>query len=122
MEQIISFVVRHIQCSCRYVLPFFQHIAVLIGISFTTGLIIRLYGNTCGIDLFNPISWPFSLITVVSPWCSRLATLSLWMITAIENLWIILCTLMMMSVVSSIPSDVIRKAFPKSIPFQKLRM
>ena len=91
--------------------PVFKHFGILFAVSFTTGFIISIYGNTCGIDILHPSSWPFSLIIVGSPWCSRLATLSLWMTTAIENMWVVLCSLLMLNMVSFIPSETVKKAF-----------
>lgn len=91
--------------------PVFKHIGILLGVSFVAGIVVRMYGNTCGIDITSPTSWPFSLILIGSPWCNHLAKLALWMTTAIENMWVVLCTLLMVNIASYIPSETVKKAF-----------
>lgn len=37
------------------------------------GAVVRLHGNTCGVDLFNISTWNHAIFTVGSTWCRGLS-------------------------------------------------
>lgn len=60
---------------------------VIAACVFGGGGLIRLYGETCGLSLFDPKSWISSIILVGSPWCRGLNWLGYVTTSVIENVW-----------------------------------
>ena len=60
---------------------------VLLGCVFGGGSIIRIYGDTCGLSLFDPGSWFTSMVLIGSPWCRGLNWVGYVSTTIVENIW-----------------------------------
>jgi hypothetical protein len=54
---------------------------------FGGGGIIRIYGDTCGISLFDPGDWGRVFILMGSPWCRGLNWLGYATTSIVENIW-----------------------------------
>ena len=66
---------------------YFIYLLILfIGI-FGGGSIIRLYGNTCGLTIFDISSWGSSMMLIGSPWCHGLNWLGHMSTKIVENIW-----------------------------------
>ena len=57
-------------------------IAILFG-----GSIIRLYGNTCGISIFEPYGWIKASVLIGSSWCKTLNWIGYVTTNIVENMW-----------------------------------
>ena len=63
------------------------YILVLLGAVFGGGSMIRLYGNTCGLNLLEPSSWLRAFVTIGSPWCRVLNWVGYMATSIVEHLW-----------------------------------
>ena len=54
---------------------------------FSGGVAIRLYGETCGVNPFDPSSWFRSFILVGSPWCKFLNWVGYLSNSIMEMFW-----------------------------------
>ena len=71
----------------RYFIPV-THITVLILSVFIGSSLIRLYGNTCGINILDPATW-LRIVTVAgSPWCKALNWTSYATTHIIDHMWL----------------------------------
>lgn len=66
---------------------YFVYILILFLAVFGGGSIIKLYGDTCGLSIFQPTSWLSSMILIGSPWCKGLNWLGHISTNIIENIW-----------------------------------
>ena len=48
------------------------YFSLLFIVIFAHGILINVYGQTCGLSLFNPTSWLYYIVTSGSPWCRML--------------------------------------------------
>ena len=56
--------------------PWMWIIATYMAAALGTGSVVRVYGNTCGVDAWNPATWSNAILTAGSSWCRALQTLS----------------------------------------------
>ena len=67
------------------------------------GSIIRLYGDTCGLNIFDPSTWLRATVIIGSPWCKGLNWLGYTATCIVEHLWLHLIGLSMTTFVAYIP-------------------
>ena len=51
------------------------------------GSVIRLYGETCGVNIFDPSTWLRATMTIGSPWCKALNWVGYMSTSIVEHLW-----------------------------------
>jgi hypothetical protein len=71
---------------------------------FLGGSIIRLYGETCGRSLFDPLSWVSSFMLIGSPWCRALNWVGHISTMVMEYVWFHLATVTLGWISTYIPS------------------
>jgi hypothetical protein len=67
------------------------------------GSIIRLYGDTCGLNVFDPTTWLRAAVVIGSPWCKGLNWLGYTATCIVEHLWLHLIGLSVTTLVAYIP-------------------
>ena len=85
------------------------HAIVLMFAILGGGSMIRLYGQTCGINIFEPYSWLRATITIGSPWCKALNWVGYMATSVVEHLWLHLFGLMVTSFLAYIPGKFINR-------------
>ena len=63
------------------------YVIFVMGCIFGGGSVIRLYGNTCGLSLFDPSGWFTSTVLMGSPWCRGLNWVGFIVSSVVENIW-----------------------------------
>ena len=81
------------------------HAIVLMFAILGGGSMIRLYGQTCGLNIFEPYSWLRATITIGSPWCKALNWVGYMATSVVEHLWLHLFGLMVTSFLAYIPGN-----------------
>ena len=66
---------------------YFIYLLILFLGLFGGGSIIRLYGETCGLTIFDINSWGSSMMLIGSPWCHGLNWLGHMSTKIVENIW-----------------------------------
>ena len=61
----------------------------------TGGSIIRIYGSTCGFNIFEPDTWFTSVMVMGSSYCKCLNWLGYLTGITVDNIWIHVCTILM---------------------------
>merc|ERR1712146_455315 len=79
------------------------YILVLLGAVFGGGSMIRLYGNTCGLNLLDPSSWLRAFVTIGSPWCRALNWVGYMSTSIVEHLWFHLFGVIISTFVTFVP-------------------
>lgn len=67
------------------------------------GSLIRLYGETCGLNILDPSTWLRATITIGSPWCKALNWVGYMATSIVEHLWLHLFGLLVTSLVAYVP-------------------
>ena len=83
------------------------YILVLLGAVFGGGSMIRLYGNTCGLNLLDPSSWLRAFVTIGSPWCRALNWVGYMATSIVEHLWFHLFGVIISTFVTFVPGKMI---------------
>ena len=83
-----------------------SYILVLFGAVFGGGSLIRLYGNTCGLNIMNPSSWLTAFVTIGSPWCKVLNWVGYMTTSIVEHLWFHLFGVLMTSFIVFVPGKI----------------
>ena len=79
------------------------YVLVLLGAVFGGGSLIRVYGNTCGLNIFDPGSWLLAFVTIGSPWCRALNWVGYMTTSIVEHIWFHLFGVVITSFVSFVP-------------------
>ena len=66
----------------------FAHGATLISAVMFGSCAIRLYGDTCGVSIFEPRTWARPFIVMGSSWCKSLHWLAYSSTYLVEHMWI----------------------------------
>ena len=74
-------------------------------IIFLSCILIRIYGNTCGISILYPSSWLSSFLLVGSPYCRGLNWATNLTSGIVENLWFHLISNLLTSLYLYIPNN-----------------
>ena len=80
------------------------YLLVLLGSIFGGGSLIRFYGQTCGLNLFDWTTWGTAFITIGSPYCKGLNWICYTTTSIVEHLWLHLLGLLVTSIVAYLPS------------------
>jgi len=80
------------------------YVATVVLLFSVGGTAIRLYGETCGVNLFSPYSWFQSFILVGSPWCKFLNWIGYLSNSVMEMFWIHIATAVFGYMTASFPS------------------
>lgn len=67
------------------------------------GSLIRLYGESCGLSLFDPSTWLRAIITIGSPWCKALNWVGYMTTSIVEHLWLHTFGLLITALVAYLP-------------------
>ena len=69
------------------------------------GSVIRLYGETCGLNIFDPSTWLRATMTIGSPWCKALNWVGYMSTSIVEHLWLHMFGLLVTSFVAYVPGN-----------------
>jgi hypothetical protein len=75
----------------------------IFGCIFFSGTIIKLYGETCGIDIFTPSTWIRSALLMGSPYCRMLNYIGQISGSIMENMWVHIVTTTISRILISVP-------------------
>ena len=85
---------------------FFSYVSIIFIATIFGGLVTRIYGNTCGIDIISPFSWTQTLILMGSPYCKTLNYISYASTIILENIWIHFGTIIITCIFKNIPKNI----------------
>ena len=83
----------------------FLYLLVLLVSIFGGGLIVRFYGETCGINIFKPRTWIMTATLMGSPYCKTLNWLSFISTSVVENMYWHILTITITYLLSFVPKE-----------------
>jgi hypothetical protein len=69
------------------------------------GCMIRLYGETCGLNILEPSTWLKSTVSIGSPWCKTLNLVGYIATNIVEHIWLHLFGLLGTYLVAYLPGN-----------------